>query len=69
VTSDTQSLGTVADEFNRLVVRYFALFADRSSERLVWLNQVEVAIAELYGAGLRLPLTEPSHRDAPDMPG
>ena len=68
MTADSRSLGTVADEFNRLVVRYFALFSDRSSERLAWLSQAEMAIAELYGAGLQLPLTEPSDRDAPDMP-
>ncbi len=60
--------GSIVHEFNRLVMRYFALFTDRSTERTAWLRQAEIAIAELYGAGLRLPKTEPSDRDAPQIP-
>lgn len=59
---------TVVQEFNRLAIGYFGLFADRSTERMAWLQQAEIAIAELYRAGLRLPNTEPSGRDAPQMP-
>jgi uncharacterized protein DUF5063 len=59
--------GSIVHEFNRLVIRYFALFTNRSTERMAWLRQAEIAIAELYGAGLRLPNTEPSDRDAPQM--
>jgi hypothetical protein len=59
---------TIVHEFNRLAIGYFDLFADRSTERMAWLQQAEIAIAELYGAGLRLPNTEPSNQDAPEMP-
>jgi hypothetical protein len=64
---DAGTDSTVHD-FNRLVIRYFALFTDRSTEPTAWLRQAEIAIAELYGAGLRLPNTEASDRDAPEMP-
>ena len=60
--------GSIVHEFDRLVNRYFALFTDRSTERMAWLQQAEMAIAELYGAGLRLPNTEPSDQDPPEMP-
>lgn len=61
-------VGSIADQFNRLALRYFALLAGRSTERTVWLQQAETAVGELYAAGLSLPVTEPSDQDAPEMP-
>ena len=61
-------VASIVDEFNRLAIQYFSLLADRSTELTVWLRRTEIAIAALYEAGLRLPLTEPSNQDAPEMP-
>src|SRR5438045_7269701 len=57
----------IVHEFNRLANGYFGLLADRSTERTEWLQQAEIAIAELYRAALRLPHTEPSNHDAPEL--
>ena len=62
------ALGSIANEFNRLALQYFALFVGPPTDKIAWLGRVEVAIAELYEAALRLPPTEPSEDDAPDMP-
>jgi hypothetical protein len=56
------------NEFNLLAIQYFALFKGPATERTAWLRRIEIAIADLYAAGLRLPVTEPSDRDAPTMP-
>lgn len=61
-------LDSIRDEFNLLAIQYLALFASPPTERIAWLRRVETAIADLYAAGLRLPLTEPSNQDAPTMP-
>lgn len=61
-------LDSIADDFNRLALQYFDLWASPSTDPSAWLAKAEVAVAELYAAGLGLPLTQPSHQDAPDMP-
>jgi hypothetical protein len=62
------AVDSILDEFNLLAIQYLALFAGPPTERTAWLRRVEIAIADLYAAGLRLPLTEPSDQDAPTMP-
>jgi uncharacterized protein DUF5063 len=61
-------LESVVNEFGRLANQYFSLIGDRHTDRTVWLERVEIAVVDLYGAGLRLPLTEPSDQDEPKMP-
>ncbi len=61
-------LGSIAKQFNRLALQYFGLFAGPPTDKMAWLEEAEVAVAELYTAALRLPLTEPSDDDAPEMP-
>ena len=61
-------LDSILNEFNLLAIQYFSLFAHPPTERTVWLRRVEIAVADLYAAGVRLPPTEPSDQDAPTMP-
>ena len=61
-------LGPIVDEFNQLAIHYFDLFFGPPADKMAWLEKAEVAVAELYAAALRLPNTEPSDRNAPDMP-
>jgi len=61
-------LDSILNEFNLLAIQYLVLFEGPPTERTAWLRRVEIAIADLYAAGLRLPLTEPSDQDAPKMP-
>jgi uncharacterized protein DUF5063 len=61
-------LGPIADEFNQLALKYFDLFVGSSADKMAWLEKSEVTVAELYAAALRLPQTEPSGHDAPEMP-
>jgi hypothetical protein len=62
------ALGSIANEFNRLALQYVGLFVGPQTDKMVWLEKAEVAVAELYAAALQLPHTEPSDRDAPEMP-
>ncbi len=62
------ALGSIADEFNQIALRFFGLFFGPEADKMAWLERAEVAVAELYAAALRLPHTEPSDRDAPEMP-
>ena len=61
-------LGSIANEFNRLALQYFGLFVGPPTDKMAWLEEAEVAVAKLYAVALRLPLTEPSDQDAPEMP-
>jgi|SRR5438270_4383892 len=61
-------LGSIANEFNRLALQYFDLFVGPPTDKMAWLERAEVAVAELYAAAMRLPRTEPSDNDAPEMP-
>lgn len=61
-------LDSIANEFNGLALQYFALFVGPPTDKMAWLEKAEMAVAELYAAALRLPLTEPSDQDPPEMP-
>ena len=61
-------LEQIITQFNSLALRYFALIDGPGDERTAWLSDVEVAVADLYAAALRLPFTEPSDQEAPGLP-
>ena len=59
-------LGPLAREFDQLARRYFGLIEGGPTDRGQWLAEVEVALADLFAAALRLPLTDPTDSEPPD---